>query len=69
MVLLGAVAEAEAEDLGAVTVPLPLSVGLASAFELSDLVEEVFAAGAGSVGLSFVSGMKPAPTKRITDYD
>ena len=68
MVLLGAVAEAEAEDLGAVTVPLPLSVGLASAFELSDLVEELFAAG-GSVGLSFVSGMKPAPTKRITDYD
>ena len=49
--------------MGALAVlPLPLSVDLTSAFELSDLVVELFAAG--SVGLSFVSGMKPAPRKR-----
>ena len=64
MVLLlaaAAVAETEAEEVGALTAPLPLSVALASALELSDLVVELFADG--SAGLSFVSGMKPAATK------
>ena len=61
LLLAAAVAETEAEEVGALTAPLPLSVALASALELSDLVVELFADG--SAGLSFVSGMKPAATK------
>ena len=67
LLLAAAVAETEAEEVGAFTAPAPLSVVLASALELSDLVVELFADG--SAGLSFVSGMKPAATQKDKSCD